>query len=436
MRNSPVSRFVGFCAGCVLTLSASNALAVPSFARQTGLACSSCHTVFPQLTALGRDFKLHGYTMARSQEDQTPALQEAPFAPISLMLQVSHNRTSAAQPGTQNNNFLLPDALMLFYAGRISSSAGAFVQVTYDGAGDHFTMDNTDVRLTGSRGLFTYGVTINNNPTVEDLWNSTPAWGFPFASSPVAPTPAAASQIEGLAQQVAGIGGYAVWNNLVYGDVSVYRSFQIGSSQPPPSEANLINGAAPYWRAAVFHTFGNHDVEIGTYGLSAELLPGGGAPLLTPGNRFLDVGIDGQYQWISDPHTLTVRSTWIRERQEWNASFPSGVAANPVDVLKTFRANGTYHFRRRVGGSLGFFSTTGDADALLYPEAPVVGSVTGLPDSRGYLAEANFLPWENTKLTAQYVWYTKFNGAGTNYDGAGRNASSNNTLYLLASLAF
>ena len=26
---------------------------------------------------------------------------------------------------------------------------------------------------------FTYGITLNNNPGVEDLWNSTPAWGFP-----------------------------------------------------------------------------------------------------------------------------------------------------------------------------------------------------------------------------------------------------------------
>jgi hypothetical protein len=32
--------------------------------------------------------------------------------------------------------------------------------------------------------------------------------------------------------------------------------------------------------------------------------------------------------------------------------------------------------------------------------------------------------------------YTKFNGARNNYDGSGRNASDNNTLYLLAWLVF
>ena len=39
------------------------ALAVPSYARQTGLACEACHTVFPQLTPFGRTFKASGYTL-------------------------------------------------------------------------------------------------------------------------------------------------------------------------------------------------------------------------------------------------------------------------------------------------------------------------------------------------------------------------------------
>jgi hypothetical protein len=33
------------------------AWAVPSFARQTGMACEACHTVFPELTHFGRMFK-------------------------------------------------------------------------------------------------------------------------------------------------------------------------------------------------------------------------------------------------------------------------------------------------------------------------------------------------------------------------------------------
>ena len=43
-------------------------LAVPSFARQTGLACEACHTVFPQLTPFGRVFKASGYTLFNTKK--------------------------------------------------------------------------------------------------------------------------------------------------------------------------------------------------------------------------------------------------------------------------------------------------------------------------------------------------------------------------------
>lgn len=42
-------------------------MAIPSFARQTGLACDVCHTVFPHLTPFGRNFKIHGYTYDYSE---------------------------------------------------------------------------------------------------------------------------------------------------------------------------------------------------------------------------------------------------------------------------------------------------------------------------------------------------------------------------------
>ena len=59
------------------------------------------------------------------------------------------------------------------------------MQVTYDSQADHFSWDNTDIRYANHGGkLFdkpiTFGLTLNNNPSVEDLWNSTPAWGFPW----------------------------------------------------------------------------------------------------------------------------------------------------------------------------------------------------------------------------------------------------------------
>jgi hypothetical protein len=426
------------CAASLLCLLPSEARAVPSFARQTGLSCSACHTGFPQLNEFGRDFKMRGYTMTTDTRGETDRLKEGRLPPISFMLQASHTQTQKAQPGTQNGNTVLPDQMSLFYSGRISDKLGAFVQVTYDGVDDHFGMDNTDVRFADAHGSVLYGVTLNNNPTVEDPWNSTPAWGFPWATSGVAPAPAAAAQIDGtLAQQVVGVGAYAFVKKLVYGAFGVYRSFQIGAASPPdPTSENVVKGAAPYWRLALSRQWGGHDLEVGTYGLAADLYPGGGVPLSGPTNRFRDVAFDAQYQFLADRNAVTIHTTWIHEGQHWDAAFPEGAATSPSNTLKTFRIDGSYLRDQRIGASVGYFATTGDGDALVYPPDSVDGSRTGKPDSRGFVLEADYFPWYNTRFSAQYVLYSRFNGAASNYDGFGRNASDNDTLYLNAWLMF
>ena len=60
-------------------------------------------------------------------------------------------------------------------------------------------MDNTDIRYANKTKLrgkeLVYGVDLNNNPTLEDIWNSTPAWGSPWVASDNAPTPTAAASL-------------------------------------------------------------------------------------------------------------------------------------------------------------------------------------------------------------------------------------------------
>src|ERR1700676_5622913 len=48
------------------------AQALPSFARQTGQPCGTCHTSFPSLTPFGRRFKLLGYTTGGGLYRTTP----------------------------------------------------------------------------------------------------------------------------------------------------------------------------------------------------------------------------------------------------------------------------------------------------------------------------------------------------------------------------
>jgi len=150
--------------------------ALPSYARQTGQECAACHNGFPELTPYGRLFKLNGYTFAGGTSN-LPAL--------AVMLVPSFTHTQAAQqPGAAehfgpNNNIAPIQSGSLFYGGTIAGNVGAFVQVTYDHVGRTFSWDNTDIRYAASTnvwgGELVYGVSANNNPTVTDLWNSTPA---------------------------------------------------------------------------------------------------------------------------------------------------------------------------------------------------------------------------------------------------------------------
>jgi hypothetical protein len=70
---------------------------------------------------------------------------------------------------------------------------------------------------------------------------------------------------------------------------------------------------------------------------------------------------------------------------------------------------------------------------------PLSGSSTGSPNTRGYIVQFEYIPfgkndsigrpWLNFRMGVQYTGYTKFNGAASNYDGFGRDASQNNTLF-------
>ena len=449
----------------VVTLLAAPAVqAVPSFARQTGMACEACHTVFPELTHFGRMFKANAYTIdnlkpvrgVSATRQEMLALSGLP--PISLMVQVS--QTSIARPipdgagnFSQSGSVAFPQQISLFYAGKIAPRLGAFIQLTYGNSSGSIGIDNTDLRWADSRLLpgdksLVYGITANNNPTVQDLWNSTPAFGYPYASSNAAVSPIAGTKIDGaLAQDVAGVSLYAMWNESLYGEIGTYRSAKQGAANAVTGAAgpldgtisNVIAGGAPYYRLAYEHLWGRHTLSVGVYGATFKLLPGGsaGAPgtLSGPANEFKDTAEDFQYQFIGDQHLLTVTGTHIKEKMTLNASFGVGLGADNLrNDLTTTRLTANYYYQRKFGATLGTFSTTGSLDTQLYASGPAPGVVTSqnnLPDTKGWRAELSYMPWLNTRLSLQDTQYTKFNGGSTDYDGSGRNASDNNSLYLL-----
>jgi hypothetical protein len=249
----------------------------------------------------------------------------------------------------------------------------------------------------------------------------------------VAPTGAASTEIDGaLAQRALGLGAYMLVAKTVYAEFSVYRSAMQGRALP---DSFAISGVAPYWRLAVQKTWEHQYVMVGTYGIHINQFPGVVGTGI-PTDAFTDVGIDAQAETKAGAGSLVARGTWIHEEQTFHASLPEGASANLEDVLKVFRLNSSYYPKTWLGLTLGYFQTTGTPDAVRYAPAPVSGSANGDPKTNGFIGELDLNPWQNTRVGVQYTLYDRFNGGKDNYDGAGRRASGNNTLYLLAWVVF
>jgi hypothetical protein len=426
------------------------ALAVPSYARQTGLACSGCHYAPPELNPAGRRFKLLGYvdkaddtkTIKKDGGKKSSALDLLASLPLSVMLDTSFTATKSPIQGTQNGTFELPQDISLFLSGAWTSNVGSFLQVTYDTQGDHFSMDNTDIRFAnktkwGGKELV-YGLNVNNNPTVEDLWNSTPAWSYPWVAADSAPGPSASALINGtLAQDVAGFGGYAMWDNHLYLDFAVYRTAHIGAALPNDGSCCTFNihGVAPYWRVAWQQLTAKTQYEVGAYGMHMRSTPNQivdpVANVTGPEDSYTDYAFDTQIdRTLFRTDVLSFRGTFIHENADLLGSLNQGLVGFGPHHLNTVQANAEYHIGNKYTGTFGWFETSGTPDMVLYSQSAVNGSANGNPRGAGYIANVTYWPWQNLELAAQYTGYTRFNGGSTNYDGANRNASSNNTIYV------
>ena len=186
------------------------AYGLPSFARQTGQRCSACHVggSWPQLTPWGRFFKLSGYTAGRNLVDK----EGVNYVPMGLFGQAG--LTWAAQPNdaqggsviTQNGS---PEPYQV--TGEVGTKLTSFMGVFYEyQIGNTFpgwkgTSGPADVRAVrffnvhGNELLV--GIDSNNNPTVQDVWNSVPDWSYPFYSSPQAMSGPASPMITSLGAQ-------------------------------------------------------------------------------------------------------------------------------------------------------------------------------------------------------------------------------------------
>jgi len=399
----------------------------------------------PQLTPYGIKFKINAYTESDHKGLKIPVA-------AMVMTGFSHTQTDQASPPTPhtnvNNNYEL-DQVSGFLAGRVTDDLGIFAQITYDGVGKGTAVDNVDVRLAHdfviAKTDVIVGMSLNNSPGVSDPGNTLPAWYFPFISSAlVAGTGDAATLLNGgVAQAVAGLSVYSFINDSIYAEVGTYRAWspamQIKFGLGAGNDIGRIDPGAMYWRLNYIKDMNTQAFSAGLVGLNASIQPqrieGG------PVNSFRDVGVDAWYEYLGDGrHNFAAYASFIREDQTRSELVANMGADNQSGRLYELRLNGSYYYEHTYGLTVGRFSTHGAPDATLYSF-----SATGSPDTSGTVLQVDWTPWgkenswarpyANARVGLQYTIFDKFDGSSSNYDGTGRNASDNNTLYLFLWMA-
>ena len=480
----------------IMALLPQAAQALPTFARQTGQNCVACHTggQFPELTPYGRLFKMTGYTIG----ERTMPLSVMGVASYASVANTSKSDTADSGVSTSNsgsdfykNGEPILATGSLFIAGKVTDNIGAFVQVTHDpyasansdgSSSGHTQADNMDIRfadrLIDEKRDLIYGVSLNNSPSVSDPWNTAAAW---MQYVPV-PSPGSHQFVDGTAPypsfgtggNIVGLTAYAYLDKTYYGELGFYGTadgaFRIFREGIDDSQITRLQGYNPYWRFAYTRDWGAHNLMIGTTGMLAKILDAATDP--TDSGNFSQVrntGIDAQYQYILDPHTFTAQLAYMQQVTNYSANSLAGTspyfqangtdpvaALSPSDTLNTLRLKLAYTYLAKYGGSVSLFDTSGttstnqqtsgyDSNGQITSQDPlgtgitsarISGNLLGTPGISGSTLEAFYLPLQNLRLGAQYTAYSKFNGASSNYDGLGRNASDNNTLFLYAWFAF
>ena len=179
-----------------------------------------------------------------------------------------------------------------------------------------------------------------------------------------------------------------------------------------------IDGVAPYWRVALQHSWGNNYAALGTFGIHSNHFQTG---INGPKDNFTDLGFDFQYAHTMNVGSLTLHSSLIKETENREDSTLTSSKYN----FNSFKVDGNLYLKNGLGATVCYFNRSGSEDTN-------IGSLNNKPNSSGLIYQIEYLPFYNTKFSIQYVAYNKFDGNSVNYDGAGRNAAHNNTIYLLA----
>ncbi len=121
--------------------------AIPAFARQYGLACSQCHTVWPALNSFGRTFKETGYMTARGEPEGQTKIADALGLPTAFPLAAIMKSRPYDKRRGEDAKLRVLQEFELFFAGNYFKYGSVFAEMEME--------DETDYQpeLAGTFGL-------------------------------------------------------------------------------------------------------------------------------------------------------------------------------------------------------------------------------------------------------------------------------------------
>ncbi len=391
-------KFLGFIA-ILLSLAISElSYGVPSFARQTGFSCGTCHTIPPKLNKFGTLYKISGYTsgVGIKQIDIGKGKKMNKFNPVSIRaISMIHNKKSYEEKAEQ---FVLENVL-IYFAGKISDNVGAFIVPNLEASADHGYEPNVHfarIAFVKDSGANIFGIAGGiTSPAGLDPFNSLDPMRtemFPvrapmpyfmvmdkdgdgtadvmdMGSSMIFPS------IYGHDQK--GVSAYALINNMIYVNAGVYSGG--GATVMENMQAEKLEGGDLdfYGRVAFMPRLNVFDINIGLFGYSGndEVHDG------DEKKEMMAYGLDLGVQAPLSPSFLA----------EFLANYTTGSVGK--DNATGYQIWGTLYFKRMVALTLGYGATESELVNMNAmgnnPEMRMGGKQSGITAHISYLFRPN-----------------------------------------------
>lgn len=260
--------------------------AVPAFARQTGMACASCHfQSFPALNAFGRTFRAQGYTMRGTQNlIEGNDLSMPSSLNASVITKIRYQRKGNVDGNRGEVQW--PDEAALLVGGRASEHVGFLMEL---GMGPD--------EGTGTADLVTGDVTVNNNGNflstkfhfnVTDNFAIIPfstdglgvGYGYELLNTGAQRSQRPIENRKGFSSgQLTGTAsGEATGIAFAYSQHDLFVNYSHWTPTWSNTNANIFGGLAHYLRFAYMPAIGGWDTGFGVSAMSGTVKTGATDP--------------------------------------------------------------------------------------------------------------------------------------------------------------